>query len=141
MTEEVTAFTSGNELSSVRGESDSNGGSDKGQNSQRGAGRQRAMKLPSIDGLLIQLLNLNGAVIMGAMKATDAALINRNIKTVLDVQMRRISRDEGTVDSEALIDRCRRDPSILEVVSSFLSPQQVDDLMREVMDDDRDDSA
>ncbi|MGZ0174617.1 MAG: DUF1559 family PulG-like putative transporter [Planctomycetales bacterium] len=100
-----------------------------------------AMKLPSIDGLLIQLLNLNGAVIMGAMKATDAALINRNIKTVLDVQMRRISRDEGTVDSEALIDRCRRDPSILEVVSSFLSPQQVDDLMREVMDDDRDDSA
>ncbi|NQV23000.1 MAG: hypothetical protein HQ518_01425 [Rhodopirellula sp.] len=99
------------------------------------------MKLPSVDELLAQLLQLNGAVIMGAISTKDGTLMNRNIKTVLDVLLRRMSRNEGTVDSETLVDRCRQDPSILEIVSSFLSPQQVDDLMREVMDDDRDDSV
>lgn len=141
MTDELMTTASGNEQASPRVEPDSTRGSSQGRNSQRDGGRKRETKIPSVDELLGQLLQLNGAVVMGAMSSKDASLINRNIKAVLDVQLRRASRDDGHLEQEDLVKRCRQDPSLLSTVSSFLSPQQVEELMREVMDDDHDESA
>lgn len=124
------------ELANPREEQSSSGAQESRQSTQQRSGRQRGPSIPTVDELLMQLLQLNGAVVMGAMSTKDAALINRNIKAVLDVQLRRKSRDDAPLEQDALVDRCRRDPSLLSVVSSFLSPQQVEELMREVMDDD-----
>lgn len=141
MTDDEKTDKQGNELTNARVESGSTGRDDDARNSQQRSGRPRGQKIPSVDDLLGQLLQLNGAVVMGAMATKEASLINRNIKAVLDVQLKRINRDDGPVEQEALVERCRRDPTLLSIVSSFLSPQQVEELMREVMDEDHDEAA
>lgn len=123
------------ELAETGGEPGSGNSRNAGHNSQQRADSQHGTTIPSIDELLAQLLRLNGAVVMGAISARDAALINRNIKAVLDVQLKRGRRDDGPLGQEALAEKCRRDPSLLAAVSPFLSPQQVEELMSEVMDD------
>lgn len=131
----------GNELAETGGEPGSGSTWNARQNSQQRREPQHGSQIPSIDELLVQLLRLNGAVVMGAISAKDAALINRNIKAVLDVQLKRSSRNDGPLGQEVLAEKCRRDPSLLAAVSPFLSPEQVEELMSDVMDDGQDESA
>ncbi len=52
---------------------------------------------------------------------------------VLDVQMKRASREETGPSQEALLELCRSDPSVLNVIEPFLT-DQMDWVMGEVAD-------
>lgn len=102
--------------------------------SDRRRHRQR-VSIPSVDQILQQLIELNGAVAIGAMSSKEANLIHKNLRTVLEVQMKRASRDDAGPSQEALVDLCRNDPRVLNVIEPFLTDPQMDWLMTEVTDD------
>jgi len=68
-------------------------------------------------------------------------LIHKNLRAVLQVQLKRATRDDaGPASQEGLVELCRNDPQMLNAIEPFLSDQQVNWLMSEVTDDD-DESA
>ena len=69
---------------------DDNPGNGRSSNGRR---RQR-VAIPSVDEILQQLIQLNGAVTIGAMSTKEASLIHKNLRTVLDVQLKRANREE-----------------------------------------------
>lgn len=94
--------------------------------------RREVIPIPGIDQILQQLLQLNGAVAIGVMSAKEAHLIQKNLKTVLDVQLKRASREDTGPSQEALVDLCRRDPRALNAIESFLTDSQIEWLMGEI---------
>lgn len=105
-------------------------------NSQEGYRRhRRETPIPGVEQILQMLLQLNGAVMLGLMSTKEANVIHRNLKTILEIQTKRGSREEGGPTHEALIDLCRRDPNILNVIEVFLSDEQVDWIMNEISGD------
>lgn len=103
--------------------------------------RPAAPAIPSIDELLGQLLRLNGTVVMGALSAKQASLVARNIKVVLDTQLRRANGQESAPNQEALADLCRRDPSLLGAITPFLADEQIRALMQVVAEDAGNDTS
>lgn len=98
-------------------------------------GRRQRAAIPSVDEILQQLIQLNGAVTIGAMTTKEATLIHKNLRTVLDVQMKRASREDTGPSQEALAELCRSDPRVLNVIEPFVTDAQMDWLMNEVTDD------
>ena len=96
--------------------------------------RQR-VPIPSVEEILQQLLQLNSAVAIGAMSTRDAALIHKNLRTVLDVQMKRANREDSGPSQEALAELCRDDPRVLSAIEPFLTDAQLGQLVNEVTDD------
>ena len=94
--------------------------------------RKKQQRIPGAEELMSQLLSINGAVIMGAMSAKTAGLMHRNIKTVLDAQLKRESQTDTAPNQEALIDICRRDPSTLNALEGLLSDEQLDAILTEL---------
>lgn len=110
------------------------------QNSARPTGPPRPSKrkksrIPEVDEILGQMIQLNGAVLLGAISAKDASFLQRNLKAVLDVQLKRTSGSDTGPRQEALVDHCRRDPNAISAVEPFLSDEQLQSLMAEVADD------
>jgi hypothetical protein len=98
-------------------------------------GRRQRVPIPTVDQVLQQLIQLNGAVAIGAMSTKEANLIHKNLRTVLDVQMKRASREDSGPSQEALVELCRNDPRVLNVIEPFLTDTQMEWLMNEVRDD------
>jgi hypothetical protein len=118
------------------GEHQPGGDPDSGPVSRgRRPARQR-VSIPSVDQILQQLIQLNGAVAIGAMSTKEANLIHKNLRTVLEVQMKRASREDTGPSQEALIDLCRNDPRVLNVMEPFLTDAQMDWIMNEVTGDE-----
>lgn len=69
------------------------------------------------------------------MSPREASLIHKNLKTVLQVQLKRATREETGHSQEALVDVCRNDPKMLNALAPFLSDAQVKSLMNEAMDE------
>ena len=92
-------------------------------------------RIPTIDEALGQLVQLNGAVMLKLISSKDASLIQRNLKTILDVHLRRASQQDAGVNQEALAELCQRDPQLVNLISPFLSDAQVDWLMDQVRAD------
>jgi hypothetical protein len=96
---------------------------------------KRKRQLPSSDQLAWQLLSLNGGLMMGQISASDGNLVHKNIKAVMDLQ----SRKEGQVDKpqtpDGLVEACRKDPSLLNTIESFLTEEQLDNLMKQIAAD------
>jgi len=113
--------------------------------SSTGRRRQRAT-VPSVDEILQQLIQLNGAVTIGAMSTKEASLIHKNLRTVLDVQLKRANREETGPSQEALAELCRDDPRVLNVIEPFVTSSQLQWLITDVIDgqevtDDPDESV
>lgn len=95
---------------------------------------RRKPEIPEIESLLGQLLQLNGAVLIGAVSPQQANLIQKNLKTVLDVQLKQAQPGGGGPASESLLELCRKNPSALQAVEAFLSDEQIQQLMDEITD-------
>jgi len=96
---------------------------------------RKQVSIPNIDEILTQLHQLNAAVLMGSMSVKDANFIQKNLKTLLDVQLKRANSNEAaSPDQEALTDLCRRDPRSLAALEPFLSDEQIQTLMGEFTD-------
>jgi hypothetical protein len=91
--------------------------------------------LPTIDQLLFQILQLNGALIMGALSPKEASLIQRNLKTVLDAQFKRAMREDAAPTQEGLVELCRKNPQAINTLASFLTGDQLQWLMGQIEDD------
>jgi hypothetical protein len=102
-----------------------------GRSYEQPRSRQR-VTVPSIDAILEQLIQLNGAVMLGLVSTKQASLIQRNLKTVLDTHLKQDNRDETGPSQEALIDMCRNNPSMLNTIQPFLTDAQLRALMEEL---------
>ena len=125
-------------------QADDDSSADKTKRPKRGSAAPRTRKkraIPDVDEILHQLMELNGAVLIGSVSAKQADLIHKNLRAVLQVQLKRATRDDaGPASQEGLVELCRNDPQMLNAIEPFLSDQQVNWLMSEVTDDD-DESA
>ena len=107
--------------------------------SQHGSAAPRPRKkrtIPNVDEILHQFMELNGAVLIGAISAKQADLIHKNLRAVLQVQLKRTVRDDaGPASQEGLVELCRGDPRMLNAIETFLTDEQVERLMTEIADD------
>jgi hypothetical protein len=99
---------------------------------------QKKIHIPQVDELLEKLMHLNLAVLTGKINVGTANFIHRNLKDILDVQIKRASHTDSGQSAEALIDLCRRDPSAISAVEGFLTIEQLQTLMAEISDDSHD---
>ena len=103
--------------------------------SQRRASYRRPQKqipIPTVDQILQMLVQLTSAVTIGMMSTKEANVINRNLRTILDVQMKREGRDAGGPSHEALVELCRRDPRTLNILEPFLTDDVLESLAKGV---------
>jgi hypothetical protein len=113
------------------------GGSDDGSNEQADQRRsyrrqRRSDPLPDAEEIQRMILALTEAIILGRISARDATAIQRNLRMLLDAQLRQ-DRQPGTVSNyEAVVEMCRRDPSAVQTIEPFLSETQLDSLMKEI---------
>jgi hypothetical protein len=91
--------------------------------------------IPSIDELLGMLMKLNRLVVLKVISTAQANTIQRSLRTMLDIQMKRTQGQPHELPQEALADLCRSDPSILNLLEPFLPDELVERLMEEVKDD------
>ena len=109
------------------------------QNSARPTGpprpNRKKSRIPEVEEILGQMIQLNGAVLTGTISAKDASFLQRNLKAVLDVQLKRTSNSDTGPRQEALVDLCRRDPRAISEVAPFLTDEQLQTLMAEIADE------
>jgi hypothetical protein len=70
----------------------------------------------------------------------EATAIQRNLRTLLDVQLRRDRQLGAAPNSEALIELCRRDPSVPQTIETFLCDGQLYAIVKQI-GRDKDDEA
>jgi hypothetical protein len=75
------------------------------------------------------LMRLNGMVTLGMISPAQANVIQRNLRTMLDVQLKRARVEGGGQSADALVDLCRTDPRLLNLLEGFLSDEQMQWLM------------
>jgi hypothetical protein len=112
-----------------------NEGNNDANSDQRRGGHRRQRKqipIPTVDQILQMLLQLNSAVTIGLISTKEASIINRNLQTILAVQMKREGRSEDGPGYEALVELCRRDPRVINVLEPFLTDDVFESLMQEV---------
>lgn len=122
----------------------SSGGNSSGGNSNRSGKSQRRYRrtqetstpIPDIDETMRMLLQLNSAVLLGVISPTKANIIQRNLRTILDVQTKRGGRADTAANPETLVELCRRDPQVLNTLEPFLSDTQLDWLIDQIKDDE-----
>ncbi|MCH8830595.1 MAG: hypothetical protein IID45_13545 [Planctomycetes bacterium] len=104
--------------------------------------KRKKRAIPDVDEILHQLMELNGVVLTGSVSAKQADLIHKNLRAVLQVQLRRETRDDaGPATKEGLVELCRNDPQMLNAIEPFLSDEQVERLMAEVADNPENESV
>lgn len=86
-------------------------------------------KLPTTEEILQMLLHLNGLVTIKMLSTSEATVIQRNLRTILDVQLKRTQGGQDGLPQEALAELCRADPHILDLLEPLLSDEQVQWLM------------
>jgi hypothetical protein len=101
---------------------------------KRGPKSQNA-DIPSIDEILGMLMKLISLVALKVISTAQANTIQRSLRTILDIQMKRSRGQPHDLPQEALADLCRSDPHILNLLEPFLPDELVERLMEEVKDD------
>jgi hypothetical protein len=86
-------------------------------------------KIPNVDELLALLLQLNGLVAMRVMSTSQAGVIQRGLRAILDVQLKRTQGSQDVLPQEALAELCRQDSRVFDLLHPFLSDEQVNSLM------------
>lgn len=104
------------------------------------AGSQRRSKnrIPSIDDLLEMLQQLNSLVMLNVLSTAKAGIIHRNLRTILDVHMRRSQSGAGELPQEDLVKLCREQPHLLSILERFFTDEQLRWLMDQIKDDHND---
>ena len=103
----------------------------------RDQGRRRGTYIPNVDEILEMLMQLNQAVVIGAMSTKVANIVHRNLRTVLDVR-RQASEEAVGAGNEALAEVCREHPQVLNALEPFLSDEQITWLSSEITEDGHD---
>lgn len=108
---------------------DGPGKADEDQEGRRRRGRGKAP--PSVDDLLAQIQHINGMVALKMMSPQAASVILNGLRTILEVQRRRAEQSQEQLATEALVAACRRDPSLINLLTRLLTDEQLERLVRE----------
>jgi hypothetical protein len=87
-------------------------------------------RIPETEEILALLMQLNGLVTLGMVSPAQANVMQRNLRTILDVQRQKSRADSGGQSTQALADLCRTNPQLLNLLEPFLSDGQVEWLMK-----------
>jgi hypothetical protein len=95
------------------------------------AGRSRGGRIPTVEECLLQLAQLNLLVLLGHLSTARANAIRGNIRETLQHHARSqaVPKAAAAIDA-GLLDRIYEDPTLLQLVESFLSDEQVAALMQ-----------
>lgn len=91
--------------------------------------------IPDINTILQMLMQLNGLIMLKLVSSQQANLIQRNLRAVLDLHLKRAREDWLGMPHEGLLELCRKDPSLVNLLDPFLTDEQVARLMKSVTDD------
>lgn len=86
-------------------------------------------RIPSIEEIVAKLEQLSGLVIMNVISPAKAAIVQRNLRTILDVHHRGVASKSSVLPEEALVELCQRDPRAVELLAPFLTDEQLQRLM------------
>ena len=129
MSDELRAIEQG-QHADYQGSSCNSGSSTSSRESSRARPR-----IPTIEEALGQLAQLSGAVMLKLISSKDASLLQRILKTIIDVQLKRASQQDAGVNQEALAELCQRDPQLVNLITPFLSDAQIDWLQEQIRGD------
>jgi hypothetical protein len=107
---------------------------------RRRESQSQATEIPRIDEILDMLMKLNKLVAMNFMSTAQASVIQRGLRTVLDVQLKREQGQPQELLSETLAELCRSNPHLLNLLAPFLPDELVDEIM-EGFNDEPDDKV
>jgi hypothetical protein len=102
-------------------ESGDSSGPKAGANRRKRCRTGQDAKIPNVDELLTQLLRLNGLVAMNMLSTSRAGVIQRGLRAILDVQLKRTQEGQGALPQDALAELCRKDPNILHLLEPLLN--------------------
>ena len=111
--------------------------SQTGAGSSTGPGQDKRPRppIPTIDEAMGQLVQLNAAVMLKMISSKDASLIQRTLKLIIDVHLKRASQQDAGVNQESLAELCKRDPEVVNLITPFLPDAYVDWLMEQIRSD------
>lgn len=92
-------------------------------------------KLPSTEEILKLVMHLNGLVATKFLSTSEATVIQRGLRMVLDVQTKPAQGGQGILPQEALAELCRADPHVLDLLEPFLTDEQAQWVMGSDTDD------
>ncbi len=118
------------------------GGGDRTQDSAEDAytredsrsqhGQPKRSRIPDTEEILAMLMQLNGLVMLGMITSAQANVLQRNLRTILDVQRQKSRADSGGQSTQALADLCRTNPQLMNLLEPFLSDAQMEWLMKSI---------
>ncbi len=91
----------------------------------RGGRSRRRRKIPSREEIYDQVLQLIGLVVMGYTKSSQANVILKGLKMILDGHYRDQHAGGPGEDQQNLAELCRKDPQLLKMVEGLLTDEQV----------------
>jgi hypothetical protein len=78
------------------------------------------------------LLHLNGMVLTGMTSPRAATVVQRGLGLILDSQGRREQRQPEGVAQEGLVELCRKDPTLINLIAPLLTDGQFEWLMEQI---------
>jgi hypothetical protein len=102
---------------------------------KRSRGRADAgTNIPTVEEILEMLMRLNGLVTLNLISTSQASVIQRGLRTILDEVHKRAQNGLGGLPHEVLAEICRRDPRMIDLLAPLLTDDQVQWLMGEATD-------
>jgi hypothetical protein len=95
-------------------------------------GQPKRTRLPDTEEILGMLMQLNGLVTLGMISPAQANVLQRSLRTILDVQRQKSRADSGGQSTQALADLCRTNPQLMNLLEPFLSDAQMEWLMKSI---------
>jgi hypothetical protein len=111
---------------------------DESQNPQTHYQRRARKRpaIPSVEEIMATLVELNGLVLTGLVSTDKAIVINRNLRTVLDAQLKKRHGEPTREVGAGLVDLCRANPSVLNLLEPFLTEDQLKCLLDQIREDE-----
>jgi hypothetical protein len=103
---------------------------------QRPRGSQhRSPRIPQPAELIDQLQQLAGLAAMGILRPDKANFLLRCIGKIADIAMKCPASAGAISDDAGLVEACRQNPNLINLVESFLTDEQLAELTRQVSQD------
>jgi hypothetical protein len=104
-------------------------------------GTDQASPIPDINKILSMLVRLNGLIMLKIVTPQQASLIQRSLRIVLDVHLKRAREDRLGMPHEGVLEAVRKDPSLVNLLAPFLTDDQVAQVMQGVTEEESDDET
>jgi len=106
--------------------------SDGPQAEEPRGGRRPPHQIPRPAELIDQLRELAGLAALGILPTDKANFLLRCLSKIADISMRCPGAAEAIPNQQNLVEACRQNPKLLALLESFLTDDQVSEVMRQI---------